>query len=73
MRHLSQLGFSLKIQLMGCTSVSRVKFRNLGWGLGIYIFNKHPQVTLMSGILSQYFEKHCNGIYNIKEQLHSVS
>ena len=73
MGHLSQLVFSLKIQFMGWTSVCRVRFRNLGLGLGIYIFNKHPQVTLMSGILSQYFEKHCNGIYNIKEQLQSVS
>lgn len=73
MDHLSQLGCSLKIQFMGWTLVSKMRFRNLGWNLGICIFNMHPQVILMSGILSPYFEKRWNGIYDIKEQLQSVS
>lgn len=51
MDHLSQLGCSLKIQFMGWTLVSKMRFRNLGWNLGICIFNMHPQVILMSGIL----------------------
>lgn len=62
---MNQLGCSLEIQFVGWTPVSGIRFRNLGWGLRICVFNKHPQVIMMPVIPLPYFEKHWNGGYDI--------